>query len=272
MPRYDLAGNPIEDDPPPSNNNGQPYSQPYGQPGQPSGYGAPPYGAPPPFPGQQPPYGGAPGYGQPSWPPPPGNAAPTGYAFNPFASNSSGTQSDVPVEIDRLKWNWGSFLVNRFWLYSHGMSAMGSILWASWLGVRIVAPMVGGPVGSGIWGLYILGNLGASIYLGLNGHKMAWRNRRFDSIQQFYSVQRAWMIGGFAVWGIGLAVLMFFGFALVSMRHTLSTMPRYTSTSQYRGYGNGSGYNSGYNSGTSTNSGDSGTPESSGTNGTDTGN
>jgi len=184
MPRYDLAGNPIEDDPPPNNSQ---YGQPYGQPPPPSGqsptYGQAPgsfglaspppaYGAPPPYPGQQAPYGGQPPYGnpgQPSWPPTPTNVPPTGYTFNPFASNSSGTQGDVPYEIDQLKWNWGAFLINRFWLYSHGMSALGSILWATGFGLRFVSNVIPGPVGGGIYAIYILASLGVSVYLGMNG-------------------------------------------------------------------------------------------------------
>jgi hypothetical protein len=284
MPRYDLAGNPIEDDPPPNAQYGQPFSQPYGQPpafgqapgqppafgqapGQPPPYGQPPptygqapgsmgvaspppvYGAPQSYPGQAP-YGGGPGYGQPSWPPTPSNAPPSGYSYNPFASNSSGTQGDVPVEIDRLKWNWGAFMFNRFWVYYHGMSALGSILWVSFLGLRLVHLVMPGPLGSGFVCLYWLANFGVSVYLGMNGHRMAWRNRRFDSIQQYFAVQRAWMIGGFVLWGVGLFFILLGVFAVVAAQRTLSTMPH---ASPY-GSGYSSGYNSGRNSGSNTGS------------------
>lgn len=279
MPKYDLAGNLIPEDPfghdpiaaapplghldlsgasdapTPEQQYGQPsygqtsygqpsYSQPsYGQPsyGQPSygqpdygtvpepqpGYGVPPgaplggqagygvypqqpYTAQPPQPaaaGLYPQQYGAPGqYIQPGYARPSDNVPPTGYSLTSFVSNNSGAQGDVPVEIDRLQWNWGAFCFNRFWLYSHGMSGLASLLWGTSVAIRWISWMIGGAAGSSVWVLYWVINVGISVYLGLNGHKMAWRNRRFDDLQEYFAVQRAWMIASFAFWGIGLAL------------------------------------------------------------------
>jgi hypothetical protein len=144
-------------------------------------------------------------------------------------------------------------MFNRFWVYYHGMAVLGSILWVSFLGLRLVHTVVPGPVGSGFVCLYWLANFGVSVYLGLNGHKMAWRNRRFDSLQQYFAVQRAWMIGGFALWGVLLFFALLGIFAVVATQRTLSTMPRsssYGSGSYYGRHSNGYGgtYGGGSNS------------------------
>lgn len=43
-----------------------------------------------------------------------------------------------------------------------------------------------------------------AITLGFFGNELAWKNRKWESIEQFKAVQRAW-----AGWGLGLLVVFF---------------------------------------------------------------
>lgn len=112
--------------------------------------------------------------------------------YQPMFENTSGQKSTVPPEIASYKWSWGAFLLNWIWLCFHGMA-----LWGIALLVFSFIPLVG---------------LIANIYLGINGHKLAWQNRRYDSIEQYKKVETAWMR-----WGIGIVLvgIAFFLMAII---------------------------------------------------------
>jgi hypothetical protein len=113
--------------------------------------------------------------------------------YQPMFENTSGQKSTVPPEIAAFKWNWGAFLMNWLWLCFHGMVLYG-------IGLLVVLIVLNSRH-VGFLGLAI------NIYLGINGHKLAWKNRRFESIEQYKKVETAWMR-----WGIALAII---GFLLV---------------------------------------------------------
>ena len=194
MPQYDLAGNPLPDNNPPRTDlAGNPLPPAYNAP-PPGGYGgaAPPqggpYGAPQPGGYQQPQPGG---YGAPqqpgAWPPSPG-----GYGGAP-QQNTSGTNTGVPPEIGMLKWNWGAWFLGLFWTFFNGQPLLGgAIILLYALGF---VPIVNYVTSFVMFGLHI--------YLGINGHQLSWKARRYDGgLPQFFDVQRAWM-----KWGIGLTLV-----------------------------------------------------------------
>lgn len=164
--------------PPNDPNNPAPPPQAYPPPGaypqQPSGY------PPPGYPQSQP---GA-------WPPPPGGQ------YDPnvgMGENTSGMKGPVPPEIANLKWNWGAFLLHWIWCFAHSLPVYGAVI----LVVAVFGRMI--PHASPLISIVLLAGY---IYLGLNGHKLAWQNRRFDGgLPQYFAVQDAWM-----KWGIGLAI------------------------------------------------------------------
>jgi hypothetical protein len=79
----------------------------------------------------------------------------------------------VPTEIDR--WNWGAFLLN--WIWGVGNNTFIALLtFVPFLG--LIMPFV----------------------LGAKGSAWAWRNGRWDSIEQFKRVQRLWAIWGLIIW------------------------------------------------------------------------
>lgn len=86
-----------------------------------------------------------------------------------------GAASVVPDEIKG--WNWGAFLMNWIW-------AIGNRVWIGLLAL-------------------VLGII-MSIILGIKGSEWAWQNRRWESVEQFKTVQRIW-----AYWGVAVLILSF---------------------------------------------------------------
>ncbi len=89
-------------------------------------------------------------------------------------TSGQGKSAVVPPEIDR--WNWGAFLLNWIW----------AVFNKTWIGLLCLIPYVGFVVG---------------IYLGIKGRELAWRNKRWDSLEHFNRVQRSW-----SKWGLILVL------------------------------------------------------------------
>lgn len=94
----------------------------------------------------------------------------------------------VPPEIDR--WNWGAFLLN--WIWGIGNN--------TWIALLALVPFL---------------NLIWIFVLGAKGSAWAWRNKSWESVEQFRRVQRHWAIAGVAVWLTLIIVTggMFYGIA-----------------------------------------------------------
>lgn len=90
-------------------------------------------------------------------------------------SSGQGKLADVPAEIDR--WNWGAFLLN--WVWGIGNNTFIALL--------MFVPFV---------------NFVMPFVLAAKGSAWAWRNKRWESVEHFQSVQRKW-----AKWGVLALVL-----------------------------------------------------------------
>ena len=90
--------------------------------------------------------------------------------------NTSGAGPDAEIPPGVAGWSWGAFLLNWIW-------AIGN---RTWFGLLAIIPYVG---------------IITAIYLGIKGRELAWRNRRWDSVEHFNSVQRKWTI-----WGLILTI------------------------------------------------------------------
>ena len=139
---------------------------------------APVYAPPPPP--AQPAYAGA---GAATWQP----QAPA------YQKNTSGTNGPVPLEVANMGFSWGAFGLGWIWGVSNkiyftlGLIAFGFI------------PHVGPFL-----------SLGAAIWLGVVGHRLAWRHREFASVEQFRETMRVWN-----TWGVWLFIGgLIFGFAV----------------------------------------------------------
>lgn len=95
--------------------------------------------------------------------------------------NTSGMKDGaVPAELKGL--NWGAFFLNIIWAIAHG-----AWLWA----VLCLVPCV---------------NVIATIYLLLKGNEIAWRSKRWESVDAFKATQRKWATAGLIVVVIGIVV------------------------------------------------------------------
>jgi hypothetical protein len=104
-------------------------------------------------------------------------------------TSGQGKLAAVPPEVDR--WNWGAFLLN--WIWGIGNNTFIALL--------MFIPFA---------------NLVMPFVLGAKGSVWAWRNKRWDSVEHFKRVQRAW-----ARWGLALLVLgIAFSFGLIFILST----------------------------------------------------
>jgi len=97
--------------------------------------------------------------------------------------NNSGGGRSITLPPGIKGWSWGAFLLNWIW----------AIFNKTWLGLICLVPYVGIVFG---------------IYLGIKGRELAWRNKRWDSIEHFNRVQRKW-----SVWAFGILI----GFAVIGI-------------------------------------------------------
>ncbi len=152
----------------------QQYQQPgqqYQQPGQQYGPPQPPYSA-----GQQ----------YPTAPPPPGY----GYSMPPDG-NTSGMGDGYPLPPGVSGFNAGGCV--PFGLFGF---LNGSMLWG-FLGL-----------GGCLFGLL---HLISAIFLAIQGRELAWRNKRYDSIEQFQDTMQPWNIWGFVCLGLGvIGIILYF--------------------------------------------------------------
>lgn len=80
-------------------------------------------------------------------------------------------------------WNWGAFFLNGIW-------GLGNKTYIALLGF---VPIINVPV---------------MVYLGLKGNELAWKNKQWDSVHQFKTVQKKWNIAGLAALAIYLFVVL----------------------------------------------------------------
>lgn len=129
-------------------------------------------------------------------------------------ANTSGMKGDVPPQV-ASGFNWGAFGLNWIWLLNMRQPALGLGFLGAAIVLRILALATGGAL-SPVVSLLVLG---AQIYLGFIGNKLAWQNRRFESIEDFKACQRTWgwwvlgiyvgaFVLGFMFAGLIMAVFM----------------------------------------------------------------
>jgi len=165
----------------------------YAQPNPQAGYGQPP------APGQ---YGPGAPYGQPAAH---GQAA---------VVNTSGQNGEVPLELQG-GWNWGAAFA-PFWVLAHRVWPFFGLFVLLNLVDRGLTQGVGGSkpglIALVLGELVVYGSLMA--YLGTHGNALAWKHRRFDSVQHCQEVQNKWK-----PWGIVffIVVLGFWGMSMLGV-------------------------------------------------------
>ena len=101
--------------------------------------------------------------------------------------NTSGMGKGKELPEGVKGWSWGAFLLSWIW-------ALGN---RTWIGLFAFLPYIG---------------LIMMFVLGFKGREWAWRNKKWDSVEHFQSVQRKWSFWslvfflGFFVVGIVAAI------------------------------------------------------------------
>ncbi len=137
----------------------------------------------------------------------PATSAPTG-----VASSTVGVNGPFPAEL--AGWNWGAFLLNWIWGIGHSV----------WIALLVLLlgfiPFIGS-----------IGALGLAIYLGIKGNELAWQNRKFESVEQFKAVEKAWTKWAviLLILGIVLGILGFIAFFVLIAASGASTTTTTTS-------------------------------------------
>jgi putative copper export protein len=97
--------------------------------------------------------------------------------------NNSGGGSLIIPPPEVQGWSWGAFLLNWIWAVSN----------KTYIGLLCMIPYIG----------FLF-----AFYLGIKGRELAWRNKRWDSLEHFQRVQKKWSIWGviivFGVAGTGI--------------------------------------------------------------------
>ncbi|MDF2802927.1 MAG: Cytochrome oxidase complex assembly protein 1 [Anaerocolumna sp.] len=109
-----------------------------------------------------------------------------------YNENTSG-HGEFAVIPDEIKgWNWGAFWFTWIW----------GIFNRSFVALLVFIPVL---------------NLFVPFYLGAKGNELAWRNRIWESTEEFTSEQRAWSIGG---WIIAILLIISIGYRMVQIDRT----------------------------------------------------
>jgi hypothetical protein len=107
----------------------------------------------------------------------------------PEVNNSGMKQDLVPDGV--AGWSWGAFMFNWLW----------AVFNKTWIGLLCIIPYIG---------------LIFAIWLGIKGREMAWKNKKWDSLEHFNRVQRKW-----SLWS-----LLFFGIAIIGILAAIA-LPAY---------------------------------------------
>ena len=83
------------------------------------------------------------------------------------------SDSNVPIEVPKeiKEWNWGAFFLHVVW----------GIANKTYIALLAMVPIV---------------NIFMMPVLGFKGNEWAWKNREWESVEQFMEVQRKWNIAG----------------------------------------------------------------------------
>jgi hypothetical protein len=105
-------------------------------------------------------------------------------------TSGQGSTALVPPEIDR--WNWGAFLLH--WIWGIGNNTLIALL--------MFVPLV---------------NVVMVFILGAKGSTWAWRNKRWESVEQFKDIQRKWAIWGLVAYSLLIALFVALFFLVVGL-------------------------------------------------------
>ena len=102
-------------------------------------------------------------------------------SFTEAVENTSGQGKDAVVPTEIMRWSWGAFILNWIWAISHRV----------WIGLLTLVPGIG---------------LFVAAYLGSKGNELAWRSKRWESVDAFRATQRRWRNAAFIYFAATMAL------------------------------------------------------------------
>lgn len=82
--------------------------------------------------------------------------------------------------------NWGAFFLGWIWCFGNGKIGLGILL--LFLGILIQIPYIGF--------IFSIPIVIIGIILGIRGNKIAWNNKKWNSVTDFEKALKAWNIAG----------------------------------------------------------------------------
>lgn len=107
-------------------------------------------------------------------------------------SNTSGQGAAATVPAELNGWSWAAFLMN--WIWSIGNQ--------TYIGLLALVPYVG---------------IIMVIVLGVKGNEWAWRNRRWESVEQFKATQKVWTKWGVVILIVSVVIGVIAGLIIPAM-------------------------------------------------------
>lgn len=117
----------------------------------------------------------------------------------PRRSQQDDEDSRLPSEL--RGWNWPAFLLGPIW-------GVGHRIWWTAIGFLALAPLVN----AGPRQAALLFWLAMMLFLGFRGNELAWRARRWESVEKFMAAQQrwgVWAVAAIAVLVVGMVVYMY---------------------------------------------------------------
>lgn len=93
-------------------------------------------------------------------------------------------------------WNWAAFMWGMI-----GFAPIWGYFNRVWIALILAFVWLSPFMPAGVRGPILLVALAVTVYLGFKGNEMAWRARRWESVEQFRRVQQGWM-----TWGLLIAI------------------------------------------------------------------
>jgi len=93
------------------------------------------------------------------------------------------TQIDDSIPESIKGWNWGAFFLHGIWGLAN----------KTYVALLAFVPVVNVPI---------------MIFLGIKGNELAWKYKKWDSVEHFKAVQRNWNIAGMIAFAIYAIVVL----------------------------------------------------------------
>ena len=143
---------------------------------------------------------------------------PNQQGFQPVKQTNSvqgGPNAHLGTPSNINSFSWGGFVFNWLWGVCNGVywSLVNLLLGL----VSVIGVATRSAEGNIVSGLCSIGILAISIVLGVMGNRLAWKSKRFKSVEQFVAVQKGWRTAALIVFGISLGVTLIIIIAVISI-------------------------------------------------------